>query len=191
MDGALQINVFDGQISASKLELIEPFGRAPRLHADLDAKSIDLELLTRTFDFGTITGRIDAQVHGIELVDWEPQKFDARLESSPGDYPRRISQRAVQNISALGGAGAAAAIQRSFLRFFEQFGYQRIGLTCKLANGVCEMGGIERAPQGYVIVKGGGIPAISVIGYNRSVSWRELVERLKRITQDNVKPIVR
>ena len=191
MDGALQINVFDGQISASKLELIEPFGRAPRLHADLDAKSIDLELLTRTFDFGTITGRIDAQVHGIELVDWEPQKFDARLESSPGDYPRRISQRAVQNISALGGAGAAAAIQRSFLRFFEQFGYQRIGLTCKLANGVCEMGGIERAPQGYVIVKGGGIPAVSVIGYNRSVNWRELVERLQRITQQNVKPVVK
>ena len=97
----------------------------------------------------------------------------------------------MQNISALGGAGAAAAIQRSFLRFFEQFGYQRIGLTCKLANGVCEMGGIERAPQGYVIVKGGGIPAVSVIGYNRSVNWRELVERLQRITQQNVKPVVK
>jgi hypothetical protein len=53
------------------------------------------------------------------------------------------------------------------------------------------MDGIERAPQGYVIVKGGGIPAISVIGYNRAVNWRELVDRLKRITQDNVKPIVR
>jgi hypothetical protein len=53
------------------------------------------------------------------------------------------------------------------------------------------MGGIENAPQGYVIVKGGGIPAISVIGYNRQVDWRELVDRLKRITQDNVKAIVK
>jgi hypothetical protein len=53
------------------------------------------------------------------------------------------------------------------------------------------MDGVERAPQGYVIVKGGGIPAISVIGYNRSIDWRELVARLKRITQDNVKPIVK
>ena len=53
------------------------------------------------------------------------------------------------------------------------------------------MDGIERAPQGYVIVKGGGVPAISVIGYNHSVNWRELVERLKRVTQDNVKPIVK
>ena len=77
------------------------------------------------------------------------------------------------------------------MRFFQQFGYEKIGLSCQLDNAVCEMDGIERAPQGYVIVKGGGIPAISVIGYNRYVSWRELVDRLKRITQDNVKPIVK
>jgi hypothetical protein len=191
MDGALAIKVFDGSVTARDVQLIEPFGRAPRLHAVLDMKGLDLELLTRTFDFGTITGRIDARVAGLELVDWQPVRLDMRIESSPGSYPRRISQRAVQNISALGGAGAAAAIQRSFLRFFEQFGYERIGLSCRLRNGVCEMDGVEKAPQGYVIVKGGGIPSISVIGYNRSVSWRELVERLKRITQENVKPIVK
>jgi hypothetical protein len=191
MDGTLVVGVFDGMVRASKVEFIEPFGRAPRFHADIDMKALDLELLTRTFDFGTITGRLDARVSGLELVDWQPVRFDARLESSDGNYPKRISQRAVQNISALGGAGAAAAIQRSFLRFFDQFGYQKIGLSCHLNNAVCEMDGVERAPQGYVIVKGGGIPAISVIGYNRYVSWRELVERLKRITQENVKPIVK
>ena len=112
--------------------------------------------------------------------------FDARLASSDGEYPRRISQAAVQNISALGGAGAASAIQRSLLRFFEQFGYSALGLSCRLENGVCRMGGIENVPQGYVIVKGGGIPAITVLGYNRNVGWRELIERLKRVTRDNV-----
>jgi hypothetical protein len=191
MDGALRMNVFDGSVAISKLELVEAFGRAPRLNAEVEMKALDLELLTRTFDFGTITGRIDASVHGLELSNWEPVRFDARLASGAGNYPRKISQRAVQNISALGGAGAAAAIQRSLLRFFDQFGYDRLGLSCRLENGVCQMDGIERAPQGYVIVKGGGIPAISVIGYNRTVSWRELVDRLKRITQDNVKPIVK
>jgi hypothetical protein len=191
MDGALVIRVFDGTVTASNVEFIEPFGRAPRLHADVEMKALDLELLTRTFDFGVITGRIDAHIGGLELANWEPVRFDAQIESSPGNYPKRISQKAVQNISALGGAGAAAAIQRSFLRFFEQFGYQQIGLSCRLNNGICQMDGVERAPQGYVIVKGGGIPAISVIGYNRYVSWRELVDRLKRITQGNVKPIVK
>ena len=191
MDGALQMKVFDGSVAVSKLELSEPFGRAPRLNAEIDMKGLDLELLTRAFDFGTITGRLDASVRGLELSNWEPVRFDASLSSSAGTYPRKISQRAVQNISALGGAGAAAAIQRSLLRFFDQFGYERLGLSCRLANGVCEMDGVEKAPQGYVIVKGGGIPAISVIGYNRAVSWRELVERLKRITRENVKPIVK
>lgn len=191
MEGTLDFRVFDGIVNASNLRLIEPFGRAPRLHADVDMKNIDLDLLTRAFDFGTITGRIDARIAGLELVNWQPVRFDARIASSPGSYPRKISQRAVQNISALGGAGAAAAIQRSLLRFFDQFGYSKLGLSCKLENGVCLMEGIERAPQGFVIVKGGGIPAISVIGYNRAVDWHELVERLKRITQENVKPIVK
>lgn len=191
VDGALVFKVFDGTVEANNVTLIEPFGRAPRLTADLDARGIDLDLLTRTYSFGRITGRIDAAVKGLELANWQPVKFDARVQSSPGEYPRRISQSAVESISALGGAGATAAIQRSFLRFFEQFGYQKLGLTCRLENGVCRMGGVEDAPSGYVIVKGGGIPAITVLGYNRAVDWLELVERMKRIMQENVYAIVR
>jgi hypothetical protein len=186
MDGALLFNVFDGTILVQRLVLENPFGRVPTLKADVEMRKLDLDLLTRTFSFGNITGRIDADVKGLELVNWQPVRFDARVVSSPGDYRKRISQAAVQNISALGGAGAAAAIQRSFLRFFEQFGYSAIGLSCKLELGVCQMGGVEDVPQGYVIVKGGGIPSINVLGYNRNVGWQELVERLKRVTQGNV-----
>lgn len=190
MDGALLFKVFDGTITVDNLMLIEPFGRAPRLAADLEARSIDLELLTRTFSFGSITGRVDAEVKGLELANWRPVKFDAKLESSPGDYPRKISQRAVQNITALGGAGAAAAIQGSFLRFFREFGYEKLGFRCRLRDGVCTMGGIEDAAQGYVLVKGGGIPALTVMGYNRAVDWTELVDRFKRVIQENVQMIV-
>jgi hypothetical protein len=188
--GALLFKVFDGEITANNLVLESPLGRVPRLTADIAMHNLDLDLLTRAYSFGNMSGRIDAQIAGLELVNWQPVQFDARIMSSAGDYPRKISQAAVQNISALGGAGAATAIQRSFLRFFEQFGYEKLGLSCKLRNNVCEMGGVEDAPQGYLIVKGGGIPAISVIGYNRQVDWRELVDRLKRITQDNVRTIV-
>lgn len=190
VDGALLFKAFDGTVVAKEVRLFDPFGKVPRMQADLDMRNLDLDLLTRTFSFGNITGRIDARVSGLELINWQPVKFDARVESSAGDYPRKISQTAVQNISALGGAGAAAAIQRSFLGFFEQFGYQKLGLNCKLRNNVCEMSGAEDAPQGYVIVKGGGVPAITVIGYNRYVSWQELIDRLKRIMQDNVRVIV-
>ncbi|MDD5241944.1 MAG: hypothetical protein PHG47_09555 [Sulfuricella sp.] len=190
IDGALLFKIFDGTVVVKDLSLYEPFGLVPHLSANLDMRNLDLDLLTRTFSFGNMQGRIDVGVAGLELSDWRPVRFDATVASSPGSYPKKISQKAVQNISALGGAGAAAAIQRSFLSFFEQFGYDQIGLSCALRNGVCQMDGVETAPHGYVIVKGGGIPAISVIGYNRQVSWDELLERLKRITQKNVKPII-
>ena len=155
-------------------------------------RDLDLDLLTRTFSFGNMQGRIDVDVNDLQLQDWQPARFDARIFSSAGNYPKKISQKAVQNISALGGAGAAAAIQRSYLSFFENFGYDRIGWRCVLRNGVCEMGGVDEGrSMSYTLVQGGGIPAITVMGYNRAVSWRELTTRIKRITQDNVKPIVK
>jgi hypothetical protein len=190
MDGALLVRAFDGTVVIQDLVLLDALGRAPRMQASLDMRNLDLDLLSRAFSFGSMQGRVDVAVKGLELSNWKPVAFDAAVRSSPGDYPRKISQRAVQNISALGGAGAAAAIQRSFLGVFEEFGYRRLGLSCVLKNGVCLMDGVAAAPSGYVIVQGGGIPAITVIGYNRAVGWDELITRLQRVTQGN-KPVVK
>jgi len=190
VDGALSIRVFDGTVKVSDLVVESPLGLAPRLSTDLDARNLDLELVTRAYSFGSITGRLDAQVSDLVLSAWKPVRFDARLASSPGDYPRRISQTAVENISALGGAGAAVAIQRSALRFFESFGYSKLGVSCRLREGICRMGGIEDTPQGFVLVAGGGIPAITVLGYNRDVGWDELLTRLRRVIDSNVTPTI-
>lgn len=191
MEGAMGIDLFDGSVVVDKLVLQDPLSPAPRLSADIRMRDLDLGLLTQTFSFGAISGKLDGDVQALELSRWQPVRFDAAFRSSPGSYPRQISQRAVQNISALGGAGAAAAIQRSFLRFFEVFHYSRIGLSCRLRNGVCAMDGVEPAQNGYVIVKGSGIPAITVLGYNRSVSWSELLQRIRRVTSGNAKPVIK
>ena len=185
VDGTLLFRVFDGTVRANNLALFDPFGRAPRLSGNLDMRELDLDLLTRTFSFGNIQGRIDLGVNNLELVNWHPVRFDAKLASSPGKYRKRISQKAVENISSLGGAGGVAALQRSFLRIFENFGYDRIGLSCMLQNDICTMAGVEDNGNVYTIVKGGGIPAITVIGYNRKVDWSELLNRLKSVSQDN------
>lgn len=212
LDGQLMVSVFDGYLAADGLRVVEPFGALPRLQADIVARHLDLGMLTETFSFGDITGYIDADVKGLEMSGMRPLAFDASVLSTPGDYRKRISQRAVQNISSLGGAGAGAAIQRSFLRIFETFGYDSIGLRCRLVNGVCLMGGIE-APashideiagrlglpastgalpaHGYLLVKGGGVPSLNVIGYNRRVDWEELVTRLKAVIAGNSKIEVR
>ncbi|MCC6610936.1 MAG: hypothetical protein IT515_14840 [Burkholderiales bacterium] len=190
VDGALTIRVFDGTVTVTGLQLESPLGLAPRLRADLDARGLDLDLVTRTFAFGRMTGKIDAHIADLVLSDWRPVRFDARVASSPGDYPKRISQTAVNSITALGGGGAAQAIQETALRFFETFGYSKLGITCRLENGVCRMGGIEDRLGGYVLVAGGGVPAINVLGYNRDVGWEELVTRLKRVLDANVKATI-
>lgn len=189
-DGSVVLNVFNGTATVTQLTMHTPLGIAPKLNADIALRNLDLGELTRTFSFGAIEGKLDGDIKALELQNWKPVTFDAMVQSSPGKYPKKISQRAVENISALGGSGAAAAVQRSFLRFFEQFNYGKMGLSCRLRNDICEMGGIESTPHGYIIVKGSGIPAITVMGYNQTVGWSELLARVKRVTDGNSKAVV-
>lgn len=189
-DGEMAFNVFSGKATVSKLVMQDPLGNVPKLNMDMNFRYLDLGDLTRTFSFGAIEGKLDGDVGNLQVQNWKPVNFDAKIESSPGKYPKKISQRAVENISALGGAGAAAAIQRSFLRFFKQFNYAKIGLSCKLRNDVCQMSGVESTASGYVIVKGSGIPAITVLGYNQTVSWSDLLSRIKRVIDGNTKAVI-
>ncbi|NOQ79559.1 MAG: C4-dicarboxylate ABC transporter, partial [Gammaproteobacteria bacterium] len=95
----------------------------------------------------------------------------------------RISQRAIDNLSSLGGA--SGLLSRSFLSFFETFRYDKIGLSCKLKNNTCHMSGVEAKGDSYYIVKGGGIPRIDVMGFQKLVNWQVLTSRLKAIQHAN------
>jgi hypothetical protein len=191
MDGAMTFNVFNGTISMDNLKIDDPLGVVPRMRADLLMRDLDLGELTRTFSFGDITGKLDGDVKNMVLENWKPVYLDASIKTSEGKHLKKISQRAVENITALGGEGTAAALQRTFLRFFKEFNYDKIGLSCKLRQDVCEMDGVESTPAGYVIVKGKGIPAVNVNGYTQRISLSDLLGRIKRITDRNTKAIVK
>jgi len=189
--GSLTAQAFDGNVELANLEIAQPFGRVPRLTGDLTLRNLDLERVTNTFSFGLIQGRLSGDVTGLELVAWEPAAMDAHLYSTPGDRtPRRISQRAVENLASVGGGGGAAAVvSTGFLKFFEVFAYEEIGLRCVLADGICRMSGAGPAGEGafgrgYYIVKGRGLPRIDVIGYRDRVGWDALVRQLSAITRD-------
>jgi hypothetical protein len=190
LDGDLEASVFDGSVTVSRLSLSEPFGNYPRLMASVDIENLDLALVTRTFEFGMITGRLSGHVRELETFDWMPEAFDAFLYTPPDDESKhRISQRAVTNLSSIGGGsggGVAAALQGGFLRFFDDFGYGRLGLSCRLANDVCIMGGIEKAGAGYYIVKGAGLPRIDVIGSQTRVAWTTLVRQLAAVMESEI-----
>jgi len=179
-DGALTAQVFDGDVTIDGLRVIQPFGVLPRVAAELRLRNLDLKAVTGAFSFGRMEGRLSGDFLGLRLIGWRPVAMDARLYTPPGDRSRhRISQRAIDSISRAGG-GPAGLLQRSALRLFDDFAYDRIGWSCRLDNGVCEMGGLEPAKNGgYVLVKGRLLPRIDVVGYSRRVGWETFLGQLK------------
>lgn len=189
-DGGLALHLFDGNVQVSSLAMERPFGVAPTLSADIALQGIDLQALTGVFDFGSISGRLDGRISDLRLVDWGASAFDAEFHTVPRSGVRqRISQRAVQNISSVGDASFVSSLQGQLIGLFDDFGYARIGISCRLENEVCEMGGLHSASGGFTIVEGAGIPRLNVVGYNRQVDWPTLVERLAAVGKGDVKPV--
>jgi len=188
--GNLEATVFGGRVVVRDLSLSDPLGKFPRLHASVDIEDLDLALVTRTFSFGSITGRLSGRISDLETFGWMPEAFDAFLYTPPDDRSKhRISQRAVTNLSSIGGGSGgsvAAALQGGFLKFFDDFGYDRLGLSCRLANDVCIMGGVEKTAGGYFIVKGAGLPRIDVIGSQSRVAWTTLVRQLGAVMESEI-----
>ncbi|NOU23670.1 MAG: C4-dicarboxylate ABC transporter [Methyloglobulus sp.] len=182
LDGELLVKVFDGTVKVNNLASSDLFTDFPKVYGDVEVENLDLDQLTRKFEFGNITGRMSGYVNKLVLENWHPITFYAWLGTPDNDdSSHRISQTAVKNIASIGGGGATDLLSRSFLGFFETFGYDKIGIGCYLYNGVCQMMGLEAAGQGYYLIKGGGLPRIDVLGYNPRVNWDVLVERLGRV----------
>lgn len=184
-DGALTAEAFGGKLRVEHLQVNEPLGLVPRASADVQLRALDLSQLTSVFDFGRIEGQLNADVSSLQLQAWLPVAFDAHLYTPANDpSPHRISQRAVNNISKVGGSGAAAALSSSFLRYFDNFGYKRIGWSCVLRKGVCTMGGAGPTGdnKGYYLVEGRGLPRIDVVGHAQEVSWDTLLKQLQTLS---------
>jgi hypothetical protein len=180
LQGGLSASVFGGFVDITRLSLQQPFGPSPVLSGDMRLQKLDLAAITSVFDFGSITGLMDGKVDNLRLVNWNPVAFEASLLADSGG---RISQRAVNNLTAVGGGGGsggiAAGLQGAVLKLFKTFGYKRIGLNCTLQGSVCQMSGLENGGDGYTIVEGSGLPHLHVIGHQAQVDWPTLVRRLR------------
>src|SRR6056297_2366480 len=183
--GGLDLDVFDGTARIEDLAVERPFGTLPALSGTLKLDRLDLAPLTAAFDFGAMQGSLSGHVRELRLLDWQPVAFDAWL-FTPSDSrrPRRISQRAVDQIASLGGGGGAAALSAPLLSLFDDFAYTQIGLGCRLAGNVCRMRGLEDVEGGgYRIVEGRGLPRLDVVGFRRQVDWPVLLAQLQAATR--------
>ncbi len=183
VQGALLIRGFGGATTIHNLKAENLFSTTPKLFADIKINNLDLTSLTETFSFGEITGKLDGSINNMQLLNWQPVQFDAWFGTpEKDDSRRRISQKAVDNLTSLGN-GISSSFVKTYLQFIESFGYEQIGIGCRLQNGTCDMQGVnEFEGRGFYIVKGRGIPRIDIIGYTKKVSWPTLVKRIQRIT---------
>ncbi len=185
-DGGIDIEAFSGRITVSDLVIERLFGTLPALAAQIELERLDLLELTGAFNFGRMEGLLSGNLHGLRLLDWRPVAMNARLHTLDDSPRRRISQRAVDNLSSLGGAGGAL-LSGTLLRVFDDFPYRRAGLACHLRNNICHIDGV--APHesgGFYIVEGRGLPRLDVVGHRRLVDWPQLMRQLENITAQAV-----
>lgn len=186
VDGALTVQVFDGEMTIQKLAVANLLSDVPKFYGDIDIERLNLKQLTGQFKFGSIDGLLSGFVRDLYLESWHPVSFYAWLGTPENDESKhRISQKAVDNIANIGGNGATDLISRSVLGIFDAFGYDKLGFGCYLHAGVCQLMGVAPAKNGYYIVKGGGLPRIDVLGYNPRVDWAVLIQRLERVGKPN------
>jgi len=179
-EGTIRISAFDGELLIDRLGLERPFSSAPSLNADLKFSDVDLYALTRSYPIGAIHGRLDGHVLNLRLLNWQPVQFDLLMATQmSAGLERTISQRAVSNLSAIGGGGPAGALQSGFLGLFKKFRYEQMGIGCRLARNICLMDGVRPLGQGYAIVVGAGLPRVDVVGFERRVDFPLLVSRVQ------------
>jgi hypothetical protein len=181
--GGIDIQAFSGRIQLTDLAIERPFGTLPALAAQVEFSRLDLLELTGAFNFGRMEGQLSGWMRDLRLLDWRPVAMDARVFTHEDARRRRISQRAVENLSDLGGAGGAL-MTGTVLRVFEDFPYRRAGLACRLSNNICYIDGV--APHesgGFYIVEGRALPRLDIVGHRRLVDWPRLMAQLAAMVE--------
>jgi len=181
--GGIDMQAFSGKIRIEDLAIERPFGPLPALAAQVEFSRLDLLELTGAFNFGRMEGEMSGWARDLRLLDWRPVAMDARMFTHEDARRRRISQRAVDDLASLGGAGAGL-LTGTVLRVFDDFPYRRAGLACRLANNICHIDGVARHESGgFYIVEGRSLPRLDVIGHRRLIDWPQLVSQLMAITE--------
>jgi len=179
IEGKIEVDVFDGKLMVEDLRIERPFGVLPSLAANIEAANLDLELLTGTFSFGRISGRINGHMRDLRMLDWKPVTFDAWFGTPDSQRGSKgISRKAVNRLTTLGGGSATTALTSPVMRLFSNFSYKRLGLGCRMQNNICDLRGISEDNESVLIMEGAGIPKITIRAFNRSVDWPQLLGQL-------------
>jgi hypothetical protein len=183
LEGELTVKAFDGSAVLTHLTMQQLLDDNPIVMGDIALHQLDLAPLADTFNFGSISGRMNGSIDGLRLVGGNPVAFKASLLAQNGGH---ISLRAANNLSIVTGGSPASGLQGAVLKLFKTFNYKRMGLNSTLQDGVCTLSGLDGDASGYTIVEAGGLPSMHVVGEQTRIDWPVLVHRLKVAAQGSV-----
>ena len=188
LEGDILVSLFGGFLNIQELKVEDLFSSYSVLTTDIKIDKLDLEQLTDVFTFGKMEGSLSGRMEKLRLEDWQPAYFEAEFATPLDDEkPHRISQKALENLNELGG-GLSGTLSRGFLRFLPSYSYGRLGISCRLFNGICELGGVEDSGDSFSILTKGGLfpPWVEVKGAGRSIKWDDLIDGLNQIAEGEV-----
>lgn len=190
LEGGASGRAFDGELQLGDVVVERPFDPVPVIRLDLRARGLDLARLTSRVGFGRITGRLDGHVTGLELQGSAPVRFQARFETvkRPG-VKQRVSVEAAQDITELGSGGRAPIFESWWLRFVDDYAYDRAGFEAELDHGILRLRGVASRDGRELFVKGSAPLRLDVVNADpgRALSFRRLLERLENMRFEDLR----
>lgn len=184
-EGEILLELFGGKIKISGLSVDNVFSPIASMKSTVELEGIDLGKLTGVFDFGHISGVIRGRVENLVIVNGQAENFEASVETvRKKGITQKINVKALKKISILGTGSSSSILDMGIYRFFKEYRYKKLGFSASLRNDNLFLVGVENKDNvGYLVVGGVLPPKVDVITYNQNISFREIVNRLKRINR--------
>ncbi|WP_029898334.1 hypothetical protein [Desulfohalovibrio reitneri] len=184
-EGKLGGDFFGGELTVSDIGGRGLFQSGRSIGLNARVEGMDLLPLGRAMDLGTITGRLDLMLRGLEIAYGQPVAFEL-VARSPGEAraDRRISLKAVNALTELGtGRGMTGVGVGFFSSFFETFAYQDMGLYCRLHNDLFTVRGLIQEGGVEYIIKRPPLFGINVVNSNpgNTIRFSDMLDRLGRV----------
>ncbi|MFH1350810.1 MAG: hypothetical protein ABII26_07700 [Pseudomonadota bacterium] len=193
--GEVKADLFGGEILFNNIGASGIFTSAQVLRLDARWRNLLLSEITTDTSFGKIEGLLQGHTKDFEIAHGQPQRFDLLLETvKKKGIPQRISVKAVDNIAQIGGGQSPfMGMAGIFASFFKQFPYDKIGIRASLENDIFKINGTIREGGTEYLIKRGGISGVNVVNQNpdNRINFKDMVKRIKRITDSHGGPVVK
>ncbi len=182
-DGLIELNLFNGRIGVRGIEMDNLFSPTASFKSSIEIDRLDLSELTRTFEFGLISGVLTGYVQDLVIMDGLPVSFSIQMETiRTRGVPQRIDVKALKKIQVFSSGSSVSILDKGIYRFFKEYGYSKMGFSGRLKNDRFSLLGVEMADNKRYIVMGALLPPrVDVVSHTRDISFAELVKRLKRV----------